>query len=215
MLTTTVTEIKKFNGKQWKALLEHCYKYKRGTRSSLILQGLKYPILSNGYLYFTDNIGIVRTYVGVHFADKKTVRLDLSRKILVKDIVKIDEAGVEIDASSGSILYYHWEDIHPSIEKVQFDELFENVEKSFGLNDKERDIYSNSMAFGESIVSKIADMTKAFGGHVNIFPTVPGSDDKKAYLPVLYTRYINSTMLGGINVEATAIYAPYRFKGME
>lgn len=196
---------KEFTGKHWNALMNHCYKEK--TPIFKKLDAFKYPVLSNGYLYFTNLIGIVRVPVGVYTNNRKIACIRLSEKILTKDSIKVDANGITVIHKNNTPITFEWVNVTPEVENVQLEKLFDSLVDQVGKMSKEKNtFYAENFAIDTKYVAYIAELSKSLNGFVKIIPAM--SDTNKNCLPIIYVEYLDKNQ----EAEMVGIYAPIKLQ---
>lgn len=201
-----------FNGKQWKALMSHCLDKKIIKSHLNINNNLRWPVLCQGHLVFTDSFSIASVkvpIVTVHVADPEYVggglmRLDhdLFEKILVKDIFMVTEDGLFKNGKQIS----EWRYINTA-STAGFVKLIQDTEKNAKSTHTEGELknYIDHFWFDKTYISRMADMTEAFSGIAHILPSYGRLSENGNYqMPTMYCEY-------GLDNTVQSMYAPKRY----
>lgn len=205
-----MSDMNTFDGKQWKALMAHCLD-KKGTKKH-INDNLRWPVLCQGHLVFTDSFSIASVkvpIVTVHAADPEYVsgglmRLDhdLFEKVLVKDIFTVTEDGLFKNGKQIS----EWRYINTA-STAGFVKLIQDTEKNAKSPHTEGELknYIDHFWFDKTYVSRMAEMTEAFSGLAHILPSYGKLCENGNYqMPTMYCEY-------GLDNTVQSMYAPKRY----
>lgn len=195
-----------FTGKQWKALMAHCMDKRKVTQTTD--DNLRWPVLSNGHLIFSDKNCIVTfkvPFVEVHAADPEYIpgglmRLDqdLSEKILVKDIFMITEDGLYKNGK----LISPWRYVHNGTVS-SFYKLVKDSKESLGkMTTDSLQNCVNYFGIGHKYITKIADLADALGGAIKLYPV--GGERMSD------TTFKVPTFVAEFGPDITGVYAPVR-----
>ena len=198
-----------FTGKQWNAMMAHCQDKKIIKNNAN--DNLRWPVLSNGHLMFTDSFSILSVkvpIVTVHAADPEYVgggltRLDFDifEKVLCKDTMMVTEDGLFKNGKQIS----EWRYINTAQTAMFYKVIKDGRDMAGKMNDMELRNFSDHYGIGHKYLSRISDVANSLKGAVRVLPSGGkyNEETKRFTVPLFYCEFAT-------NNEIEGVYAPIR-----